>query len=670
MKKYFFSFFLLLFVLGNTVPLLAVAKTPSDPKYKHWSFTDIGAYQAWDITTGSKEIVVAIIDNGFDANHPDLKDNVWKNINEIAGNEIDDDDNGYIDDISGWNFIGTDLNADGKLKGEDELKGNNNPVPDVSHLSKTQRQDGFFNHGTLVAGIIGAVGNNKKDMAGLNWKIRLMNLKVLSNSGEGNEVALTRALSYAIDNGADIINISAVGTDSKELRKVIATAYEKGVVIVAAAGNNGESLKSNPLFPACSDAGSKVQKVLGVSAIDEAHRLASFSNYGSDCVDITAPGVNMASLMRYEPDEGLNTSYKDGWNGTSFSTPLVSGAAALIKSVQPSWKAPQIYDALLKNTHKTPPSDNVAYKNMFGAGLLQVDKAVEYALEQGRLSSSLKNVALFDEESGSFYTINSSKQVTTSSYSFLRKLTGFDAFGAGQNRKFLTLRPFQGKTQLTIYNNKWERLERSTFSLDRAEGIFLGVLEEDKNLLFMNPNSGNTVFQLVSFAGKKIKEASLEVSGVLIGVNVISVSGTDKKDIAVISKDQNKYFLTIFSDQLLKKETLTLPSVGTGVSIDRGDIDGDGSLDYIFLSQKGTNATVSILSAKAKLIRQFPISSTVKAQDVEFVVGDFTGDLKGDIITIEKGENKVRIWKNTGEILHTIQFPLNPNQTFSLIPLY
>ncbi len=670
MKNFFLSLFLLLFVVGNTTPSLVVAKTPNDPKYKHWSFTDIGAYDAWNISTGSQEVVVAVIDNGFDADHPDLKDNVWKNIHEIAENGIDDDNNGYVDDVFGWNFIGTDLNGDGKLKGENELKGDNNPIPDVSHLTKTQRQDGFFNHGTLVAGIIGAVGNNKKDMAGLNWKIRLMNLKVLSNSGEGNELALTRALSYAIDNGADIINISAVGSDSKDLRRIMAAAYEKGVVIVAAAGNNSESLKSSPLFPACSDAGSKVQKVLGVSAINEAHRLASFSNYGSDCVDITAPGVNMASLMRYEPDENLTASYRDGWNGTSFSTPLVSGAAALIKSVQPTWKAPQIYDALLKNTHKTPPTDEVAYKNMFGAGLLQIDKALAYAEQQGKMARRLKEVALFDAESGSFYTINVNKQVNTSSYSFLRKVTAFKTFGAGLEHKFLTLRPFQDKTLLNIYNNKWERLERSTVSLDTSKNIFVGRFKEDEDLILVAPSSESNLFQLFSFEGKKIKEASLNMRGSFIAVNILPVSGTERKDIALLSKEQNKYFLEIFSGELVKKETVSLPSLGALVSVERGDLDGDGTAEYVFLSQKGTNATISILSAKAKLIKQFPISHTAKAQDLQFVIGDFTGDKKEDILTLEKGENKVRVWKNTGEILQTIQFPLNPNQTFSLIPLY
>ena len=652
------------------MPNLVYAKTPNDPKGKsHWSFKDIGAYEAWDITTGSKDVVVAIIDNGFDATHPDLKDNVWKNVDEIEGNNIDDDKNGYIDDVWGWNFVQTDLNGDKKLRG-DELLGNNNPVPEVDGLTAKEKEDGFFNHGTLVAGIIGAVGNNKKDMAGLNWNIRLMNVKVLSNSGAGDYTPLVRALDYAIDNGADIINISAVGTDSKDLKNTINRAYEKGIVVVAAAGNNGNSLKTSPLYPACSDAGSKVQKVLGVSAIDEAHRLATFSNYGSNCVDITAPGVNMGSLLRYAPEEGLRTSYSDGWNGTSFSTPLVSGAAALIKAVQPEWKAPQIYEALLKNTHKTPPKDEASYKDMFGAGLLQVDKAVLYAKEMGSSARVLGGLGLFDAASGSLVQVDSKKQITTSSQAFLRKVTTFKAFKNGNDLNYLTVRPFQGNEQFTLYSSSWKKLYRFDLSKIKIGEVFAGNFGQGGTQILVTPPTDSDPFVLLSLDGKKQKEAYLDVPGTLLVSNVFSGLSAASSEIAVVSKEQNKYFLQTFDGGLVKKETLALPSLGRITSVERGDIDADGTAEYIVLSQKGVNATVSIVDKKGKLIRQFPVSSNVEAQDVDLVLGDFTGDKKEDIITLEKNASKILVWKNSGEIIQSVVFPQKQDQIFSLIPLY
>lgn len=669
MKKFLFFFFIVS-ILGSSMPNLVYAKTPNDPKGKsHWSFKDIGAYEAWDITTGSKDVVVAIIDNGFDATHPDLKDNVWKNVDEIEGNNIDDDKNGYIDDVWGWNFVQTDLNGDKKLRG-DELLGNNNPVPEVDGLTAKEKEDGFFNHGTLVAGIIGAVGNNKKDMAGLNWNIRLMNVKVLSNSGAGDYTPLVRALDYAIDNGADIINISAVGTDSKDLKNTINRAYEKGIVVVAAAGNNGNSLKTSPLYPACSDAGSKVQKVLGVSAIDEAHRLATFSNYGSNCVDITAPGVNMGSLLRYAPEEGLRTSYSDGWNGTSFSTPLVSGAAALIKAVQPEWKAPQIYEALLKNTHKTPPKDEASYKDMFGAGLLQVDKAVLYAKEMGSSARVLGGLGLFDAASGSLVQVDSKKQITTSSQAFLRKVTTFKAFKNGNDLNYLTVRPFQGNEQFTLYSSSWKKLYRFDLSKVKIGEVFAGNFGQGGTQILVTPPTDSDPFVLLSLDGKKQKEAYLDVPGTLLVSNVFSGLSAASSEIAVVSKEQNKYFLQTFDGGLVKKETLALPSLGRITSVERGDIDADGTAEYIVLSQKGVNATVSIVDKKGKLIRQFPVSSNVEAQDVDLVLGDFTGDKKEDIITLEKNASKILVWKNSGEIIQSVVFPQKQDQIFSLIPLY
>ncbi len=667
MHKSFFSVWMSIFLIGNLIPNFVFAQIPNDPHAEQWAFKDIGAYRAWDINTGSRSVVVAVIDNGFDSNHPDLKDNVWKNPREIVNNNIDDDNNGYIDDITGWNFVPFDKNGDGKIKG-DEKKGNNNPVPNVSGLSKTQKEKGFFNHATLVAGLIGAVGNNKKDMAGLNWKVSLMNLKVLDNTGTGDYTPLSQALRYAVDNGADIINISAVGTNSSDLDKTIDYASSKGVVIVAAAGNNAGDLNDSPLYPACSDAGVKLekQKILGVSAINEAHRLAEFSSFGSDCVDITAPGVHVGSLLRYEPSEGLKKEWSDGWNGTSFATPLVSGAAALVKAIQPGWKAPQIYQALLKNTHKTPPKNESEYQNYFGYGLLQVDKAVQYAVDRLPVAQVLKSLGLFDASTGFLETLSLDKQISSSTQAFLRKTTLLKAFKNSGETEYLTMRLFQGNNQMTVYSQNWQKLFRWNMPSDVTGKIFVGKFLNDGDAqVVVVPAIDSDSVVVFSLDGKKLATHQIHVHG----KNIIAAHLLSGQQLAVVSKENGKTFLQIFDSAFMQKQDLALPSVGSISQIANGDSDGDKKQEYIVLSQKGVNATVSIIDEKGKLVRQFPVSNTAVASDIQLVVGDFTGDKKDDILTIEKNATSIVVWKNTGEIIDRIPFIAQQNQIFSFIPI-
>lgn len=384
-------------------PFLVCAKISNDPFAEQWAYKDIGVYDAWDITVGSPEVVVAVIDNGIDTFHPDLEANMWKNMDEISGNNIDDDQNGYKDDVWGWNFVDN----------------NNDPRPNVDGINNDSGADmEVVSHGTAVAGLIGAVGNNNLDGVGLNWKAKIMNLKIVGNNGSGNGLTLATAIVYAVDNGAHVINISAVGNsgvfDIVALKQAINYAYEKGVVVVAAAGNSMQSLNNNQLYPICADEGEAVEKVLGVTAINEAHRLAIFSNTGSSCVDITAPGVHVSSTVRFSPTNGLTERYNDNWNGTSFSTSIVSGAAALVKSLQPSWGAKEIYEALLKSTHHTLNQDEEGYADLFGAGLLQVNKAIEYARERIVSRRLINDILVWHKEKvGKKYKITAQKYSLT-----------------------------------------------------------------------------------------------------------------------------------------------------------------------------------------------------------------------------------------------------------------
>lgn len=350
------------FLFGATP---ALARTPNDQRYSDQAsmWNQIQAPLAWDKTTGSNRVTVAIIDTGVDSWHEDLAANIWTNPYEIEGNGIDDDNNGYVDDMHGWNFVEK-----------------NNDIRTSVFDKEVDKE--AVSHGTVSAGLIGAVGNNGRDGTGINWSVKIMSLRAIDSNGGGSYSDVAAAILYAIKNGANVISMSFVGDEyDAYLRSILYQAYQKGIVVVSAMGNHSAIENGNvdevPLYAACYDKGDTQNWIIGVSAVDASDRLAQFANYGS-CVDIVAPGVNIFSLERYAPQFGYNTDFGGGWNGTSFATPLVAGSAALLKALRPEWGPDQIIGAILAS------ADNVDRMNpgmggKLGVGRLNVGKAVEIA---------------------------------------------------------------------------------------------------------------------------------------------------------------------------------------------------------------------------------------------------------------------------------------------------
>lgn len=288
----------------------ARVRAPNDRAFAaQWQLTTdaaMGARSAWSLATAGN-VTVAIVDTGAQLDHPDLVQNLWTNEDEIADNGIDDDANGFVDDVHGYDFAG----RDGDPSDEN-------------------------GHGTSIAGIVGARGHNRTGVTGVAWRARLMIVRVLGANGNGSVRDVARGIRYAVANGAKIVNLSMAGPDSDPaLEAAIAEAAAAGVLVVAAAGNTGADLDATPAYPASSTAAN----VITVASTDENGRLALGSSYGAATVDLTAPGENVDS-----------TELRGGYgvrSGTSQAAAHVSGVLALMAAAQPSATADRLRARLL-----------------------------------------------------------------------------------------------------------------------------------------------------------------------------------------------------------------------------------------------------------------------------------------------------------------------------------
>ncbi len=339
--------------------------TSNDYSATMWGLENIEAPAAWTVTTGAANVVVAVLDSGMDVNHPDLAPNLWTNPGEIAGNGVDDDGDGRVDDLHGWDF-----------------SANSAAIVD---------NDG---HGTHVSGTIGAVGNNGQGVTGVNWNVRLLPLRC--GDGTFPDSTLINALHYATalknlyissggTKGANVVAVNASfggsGFDSA-FRTEIADAGTAGIVLVAAAGNDDVDNDTTPTYPASYDLGT----VISVAAIHQGSARSGFSNFGPTSVDLGAPGTGIYSTLP-------NGAY--GFlSGTSMATPHVTGAVALVAAANPSLTASQLRARILDNVDPVPALAG----EVFTGGKLNVRRAVMPALLRPRviISSPAARVIAMD----------------------------------------------------------------------------------------------------------------------------------------------------------------------------------------------------------------------------------------------------------------------------------
>lgn len=322
---------------GRTYPIRTYKTllSPNDPGASQWWNSPNGMPQIWDIPAGARQTKIAIIDTGFAIDHQEFSNRWATNPGEIAANGIDDDSNGFTDDTLSWDFANNDANVQA---------GETNP-------------DGTgTTHGTMVAGIAAATGNNNVGIAGVNWHSTILPIQALDDDGYGDTFTVASAVYYAADRGVDVISIS-LGTSQSDpyMREAVQYAISKGAVVVAASGNDGCDCI---VYPA------NYPEVIAVGASDPNGTKATFSSYGAN-LDIVAPGQNMATSS-WAKSNGVS-AYAPNVAGTSFATPFVGGMLGLARSYQPNATWAEITGAMFEQANRSnltaaqPRSNEIGY---------------------------------------------------------------------------------------------------------------------------------------------------------------------------------------------------------------------------------------------------------------------------------------------------------------------
>lgn len=598
MKKLITSFFVL--SLFFAWPALANL-TPNDPYYTNqWYLAKIKADNAWEKISASPDIIVAVIDSGIDIKHPDLQTNIWLNSGEIAGNGLDDDRNGFIDDASGWDFV--------------------NNVPDPSPKFSNGWTESGVSHGTMVAGIIGASGNNHEGVAGLTWSVKIMPLKVLNDKGEGRISDVIRAIDYATVNGANIINLSFVSFNySEALQEAIRRAHKAGVIIVAAAGNEqaageGYNIDKTPIYPACYDGSLGENMVIGVAATDALDQKAKFSSYGSRCVDLSAPGISFFNTITPGSVAGDPNRIYDGyWSGTSMAAPLVSATLALIEQANPELSPRETVNILFASTDNISKL-NPDYQGQLGNGRLNVDRAVELAKE--RLFSRL----------GRLYIIPVKGEKDP-------KLTAVNGDLVNKMPKI---------------NFKSGSLTAGDINGDSTEELVLGASSGTEPQIRVFSPGGKLLRQFLAF-DKKFRGG--------VNVAVGDINNDDKLEILAAPASQAAGQIRIFdyNGKLIRQFSVDSKAFRGGFNLAVGDIDANGQAEIIAASSAGNDPQVRILTVNGKLIRSFYAYEKKFRGGVKVAVAVLNGRAghnKAEIITAPGAgrEPQLRVWNSDAKL--------------------
>ncbi len=604
------------------VPFIAVAQTPNDPKYnEQWYLDAIHAPAAWDVTTGSSDVIVAVLDTGLDMAHEDITENLWVNTQEIADNKKDDDGNGFVDDVNGWDFIDND----------------NNPSPSPSDDSSEEA----INHGTLVAGEIGAVGNNHRGVSGVSWQVRIMPVRMLDDQGSGSEFHAANAIRYAVRNGAKVINLSFAGNEAHTaLQAAVKDAYTKGVVIVAALGNDARDTNAHPVYPACLRTVAD-DWVIGVTAVDSTGFGTTFTNYGTECADIAAPGMRVYGLAYYNVGERYANMYGGAWNGTSMASPLVAGAAALLFAQYPTLSAGDVRNILKLSVD--PVSIRGFSVGQLGAGRLNISRALAmaagYAPAVKSSPSSSSSTTESDESS-------SKADVATGSDDVLKY--SFAVFGApAGSAPMVDVRRADGSSyaQFAAYGENFRG------------GVHVATINNDHDgtpeIVTGAGESGGPHVRVFKAFGAVMHEFFAYDRSSSHGVSVATgdVNGDGEEDIVTAVGSDVSHDVIVWSEsgEEVFRFTASAFPVSSALSVSTADVDSDVAQEVIVTGIIAGEVHVAVYDNDGKYLVDFvPFSG---ASSVSVSAGDRDGDLVDDLFVSNRTVgNSVNIVNTIGAL--------------------
>ncbi len=659
--------FLFCFFVVNALPVQAL--TPDDEFISdQWYLENIGAFEAWDTHTGDGSVVVAVLDTGIDLDHPDLEENIWVNGGEIADDGIDNDDNGFIDDVNGYDFVDDD----------------GSPIPNADETF----DEGAVSHGTVIAGIIGAVGDNGEGVAGIVWDAQLMSVRILDNEGIGDSNLAREGVEYAMENGADVINLSFTGFDFDDvLRETIEEAYEAGIVVVAAMGNadnGGINIDLHPIFPACFGERAEEDWILGVAATDVNDVKADFSNYGAECTDISAPGEDIFSAVYQDDDweEFVDGFYQDSWSGTSMAAPMVAGAAALLKSAYHSLTPDDIKTILRLSVDPVTATGDAQGK--MGAGRLNVATALTLAAsfaDPSDADDSTTSTVSPDyriavaPESGSPPTVrvftNSGSEVVTSFDAYDSTFTGGvrltmgDVDGDG-NEEIVTVPGVGGEPQVRVFDLDGN-LEREFYAFESSllSGFYVATGDIDgdgaEEIAVSMDAGGSARVALFDNEGEQIESTISpfsDISGTRsVRIAMGDVDGDDADEMIVSLGEGHEPLVRVYEPdgELVSEFLAYAQTYDKGVFVASGDLDGDGDDEIVTGTDNGGGPQVQIFDGEGTWLGTFFAYDSAFRGGVRLSVGNLSEWPGASIITAAGpgGGPHIRVYNGYAELIGT-----------------
>ncbi|MBI5370087.1 S8 family serine peptidase [Candidatus Uhrbacteria bacterium] len=652
----FFGILICLSLLFGAVVSARASQTLDDPYLsEQWYLDAIHAKETQTTVFSGLPVIVAVLDAGFDLDHPDLIGQYWKNEKEIPNNGKDDDGNGFDDDVQGWDFVDSD--------------------PDPSPVLAEPFNDTVVSHGTVIAGIIAAAAYNHEGIVGMSPQAKIMPLRILNEHGAGSTFDVRQAMVYAVNNGAQVINLSFTSDQPDEsLRKTMEWAVDQGIVIVTAVGNGNRNLNEKPTYPSCFDAHTARELVLAVAAGDRLHKKATFSNFGADCTDVVAPGTDVFSTVYQDTSKLItSTAYASPWEGTSIAAPMVSAAVAVLKAVYPSLTPEQVMLSIKLSVDPVNESSVEARKHL-GAGWLNVARALEAATvfahdRPVRSHTSIKPSGSFVVAQGRGYEprvvrVDAHGKELVSFLAYAHRFRGGVSIAVGDVtgdgvEEIITGARKGGGPQVRVFDLNGQVLSQF-FADDPSDrgGILVGAADTDGDgtaEIFVTPESNGTG-EVKVFNRLGQLQGLLRPFGRLTGQIHLAFGNMDDdspQELIALWDHNPIPAVRILDGNGRYVREFQIPAFLANASVASGDMSGDGKDDVVLGAPAGRGPSVQVYSALGERGVYFTAYTPGFHGGVTACVGDVDQNGRAEIYTTPGvgGGPHVRIFNQDGQAI-------------------